>query len=64
MIMIMIMIVIIIILIITTVITIIIIIIIIIMRKKMNVSSQFCLRTLVKHYAMLLVAGNMAMCKK
>ena len=61
MIMIMIMIVIIIILIITTVIT---IIIIIIMRKKMNVSSQFCLRTLVKHYAMLLVAGNMAMCKK
>ena len=63
MIMIMIMIVIIIILIITTVITII-IIIIIIMRKKMNVSSQFCLRTLVKHYAMLLVAGNMAMCKK
>ena len=60
MIMIMIMIVIIIILIITTVIT----IIIIIMRKKMNVSSQFCLRTLVKHYAMLLVAGNMAMCKK
>ena len=67
MIMIMIMIVIIIILIITTVITtiiIIIIIIIIIMRKKMNVSSQFCLRTLVKHYGMLLVAGNMAMCKK
>ena len=63
MIMIMIMIVIIIILIITTVITII-IIIIIIMRKKMNVSSQFCLRTLVKHYAMLLVAGNMAVCKK
>ena len=63
MIMIMIMIVIIIILIITTVITII-IIIIIIMRKKMNVSSQFCLRTLVKHYAMLLVAGNMVMCKK
>ena len=62
MIMIMIMIVIIIILIITTVITI--IIIIIIMRNKMNVSSQFCLRTLVKHYAMLLVAGNMAMCKK
>ena len=60
--MIMIMIVIIIIVIITTVITI--IIIIIIMRNKMNVSSQFCLRTLVKHYAMLLVAGNMAMCKK
>ena len=35
-------------------------IIIILMRKKMNVSSQFCLRTLVKHYAMQLVAGNMA----
>ena len=39
-------------------------IIIILMRKKMNASSQFCLRTLVKHYAMQLVAGNMAMCKK
>ena len=40
------------------------IIIIIIMRKKINVSSYFRLRTLVKHYAMQMVAGNMAMYKK
>ena len=42
----------------------IIIIIIIIMRKKINVSSYFRLRTLVKHYAMQMVAGKMAMYKK
>ena len=40
------------------------IIIIIIMRKKINVSSYFRLRTLVKHYAMQMVAGKMAMYKK